>query len=423
MSRARRARGKATARARGAAPPSALNPVHLLVALGFGVMFFSSAIKGLYQVYFSDLAAHFGRGRGDFAWSGALFVLVTGMLSPLVGWLADRVGPLRTVLAGCLAAGVTMTGVALFPSHFWVFVVLYGLGAAFALAAMTYVPMGILVDRLFEQKKKGLAYAVITNGTAIGFIVLSPFWIWLQPHVGWIDVFMVVGLLFAGPLALVIWLATRAPMPAAPVEPKPASAGTWGAVRGDAGFYALAFGFFGCGATMAFVDVHLVPFWQDNATPRTQMGVSMSLLGVLELASGLAAGWLATRWDKHALLAIFYALRSLAMLLLLSTTTEVNTFLFAGVFGASYLGTVVITSAYCFERYGAAVKGQVFGVLFMVHQVGAFVSVQAGAWGFDHFHSYRPAIVCLVVLTLVAAVSSWVVLSEPAGDRAFARRA
>ena len=59
-------------------------------------------------------------------------------------------------------------------------------------------------------------------------------------------------------------------------------------------------------------------------------------------------------------------------------------------------------------------KGQVFGVLFMVHQVGAFVSVQLGALSFDHFQSYRPAIVCLIVLTLLAAFASWVFLAEPA---------
>ena len=55
------------------------------------------------------------------------------------------------------------------------FVGVYGFIAAFAMAAMTHVPMGILVDRLFEQTKKGFAYAVVTNGTSIGFILLSPF--------------------------------------------------------------------------------------------------------------------------------------------------------------------------------------------------------------------------------------------------------
>lgn len=388
--------------------------VYLLVALGFGVMFLSSAIKGIYQVYFSDLAAHFGRSRGDFAWSGAMFVLVTGLVSPIVGGLSDRIGPLRTVLVGCLSAGLTLAGVALWPNQFWLFVVLYGFGAAFALAAMTYVPMGILVDRLFEQRKKGLAYAIITNGTAIGFIVLSPFWIWLQPRAGWVEVFLVSGMIFLGPLAALIWLAARAPMPRVAKSEDPKAVADWRAVLADPGFYVLALGFIGCGATMAFIDVHLIPFWQDAGTRRVDMGVSMSLLGVLELMSGIAAGWLATRFDKHALLASFYVLRGLAMLTLLSGLTQVHTFGFAVLFGASYLGTVVLTSAYCFERYGNAIKGQVFGVLFMIHQFGAFASVQLGALGFDRYGSYQPAIIGLAALTLVAAIASWQLPSEPA---------
>ncbi|WP_431258604.1 MFS transporter [Roseateles chitinivorans] len=148
--------------------------VYGLVAVGFLVMFFSTSIKSVYQVYFADLATHFGRGRSDFAWSGSVFMLVTGLVSPLVGALSDRHGPLRTEVVGCLAAGAALTGASLFDRSLPVFVLGYGLLAAFGLAAMTYVPMGVLVDRLFEQKKSGLAYAVVTNGTSISFIVLSP---------------------------------------------------------------------------------------------------------------------------------------------------------------------------------------------------------------------------------------------------------
>jgi len=63
--------------------------VHGLVAVGFLVMFFSTSVKSVYQVYFADLATHFGRGRADFAWSGSVFMLVTGLVSPLVGALSD----------------------------------------------------------------------------------------------------------------------------------------------------------------------------------------------------------------------------------------------------------------------------------------------------------------------------------------------
>ncbi|MBF6992486.1 MFS transporter [Cupriavidus sp. IK-TO18] len=375
-----------------------------LVAIGFAAMFVSTAVKGLYQVYFVDLAAHFGQGRAQFAWSGSVFMLATGLMSPVVGALSDRVGPLRTAATGALAAGLALGSVAWWHQSLAFFVLAFGLAGAFGLAAMTFVPMGILVDRLFEERRKGLAYAVVTNGTAIGFIVLSPLWIWLQPRAGWTTAFGAAGVVFALPVAGALWLASRREPRAAPA-PQAAEVSAWAVVRRDPVFYALAAGFFGCGATMAFIDVHLVAHWQGQGVPRLAMGTALSTLGVLELASGIVSGALALRWDKHRLLAGFYALRSLSMVLLL--VPGLGVLPFAMGFGASYLGTVILTSMFCFERYGSRIKGKVFGLLFLGHQLGAFLTVQLGAWSFDATRSYRHTIVALVGITLCSAACSW----------------
>lgn len=405
--------------------------VYALVAVGFLVMFFSTSIKSLYQVYFADLATHFGRGRSDFAWSGAVFMLVTGLASPLVGWLSDRHGPLRTVVIGCLAAGVALAGTSLFDRSIPVFVLGYGLFAAFGLAAMTYVPMGVLVDRLFEQKKSGLAFAVVTNGTSISFIVLSPFWLWLAPKATWETTFLLTGAFLALPLAGLAWFAaaksksagldaanaaSEADEPTVTAKAPPPRA--WSLLRRDSGFHALAIGFMGCGASMAFIDVHLVAFWQDHSTPRALMGVSLSLLGVLELISGLLTGWLAMRLPKRTLLGAFYVLRSCAVLLLLGASEDLRTLGFAVVFGATYLGTVVLTSMFCLARYGPAIKGRAFGYLFLAHQFGGFASVQLGALSHDLWGSYQPYIVGLAGLTALGGVTSWLFLRDPDVDTA-----
>lgn len=384
--------------------------VYLLVAVAFTVVFVSTAIKGAYQVYFVQIAEHFGRGRAQFAWSGGVFMLVTGLASPLVGALSDRLGALRTAAVGACAAGLAFVAASLASDSLWVFSLAFGVLGAFGLAAMTFVPMGVLVDRLFDGRRKGLAYAVITNGTSIGFIVLSPAWVWLQPQAHWTQVFFVLGSLFAVPLTLALCMAARfePPVPVPVLREMPQSA--WRTVRRDPVFYALAIGFLGCGATMAFIDVHLLAFWQDRGVPRMQMAYALSLLGLLELLSGLAAGALALRFDKHRLLALFYVLRSLAMVLLL--LPGVGVLPFAVCFGASYLGTVILTSMFCFERYGSRIKGRVFGLLFLVHQCGAFASVQLSAWSYERTGSYATAIAALGALTVMAAAVSWVGLRQ-----------
>lgn len=386
----------------------------LLVATGFAVMFASTAVKGVYQVYFVQLATHFGQGRAQFAWSGGLFMLATGFMSPVVGALSDRVGPLRTSAVGALAAGVAYASAAWWNQSLLWFSLAFGIVGAFGLAAMTFVPMGVLVDRLFEARKKGLAYAVVTNGTAIGFIVLSPFWIWLQPQAGWTTVFGAVGMVFAVPVAATLWLLSRWEPPAPVASVAQAQASAWAIVRRDPVFYVLAAGFFGCGATMAFIDVHLLAHWQDRGVPRLEMGYALSALGVLELASGIASGVLALRFDKHRLLAGFYAMRCAAMLLLL--VPQAGVLPFALLFGSSYLGTVILTSMFCFERYGSQVKGRVFGLLFLVHQVGAFLTVQLGARSFESTGAYVQTIVALGLVTGFAAICSWLGLRRSVGQ-------
>lgn len=388
-----------------------------LVLLGFVVMFLSSSIKGVYQVYFTDIAAHFGAKRGEFALSGSIFVLVTGLVSPLVGGLSDKYGPLKTVLAGSVVAGIAFVAMAVFSHQFWVFSIFYGVLGAFALAAMTYVPMGIMVDRLFEQKSKGFAFAIVTNGTSFGFILLSPLWIWIQPQMPWTTVFLIVGLIFLIPISLSLAVASTVPI-RAPSSADTSAPGTWRAVLSDSRFYILAASFVSCGATMAFIDVHIVPHWQDIGASRTNMGASLSTLGILELISGLAAGWLATRYSKNWLLCGFYFVRTAAMLALLTDSQFAGTYLFAVLFGISYLGTVVLTSAYCFDFYGAKIKGQVFGGLFLVHQIGAFLAVQLGAIGYDMTQSYQPVIVGLAVATAFAGMISMAFLPGlPRGER------
>ncbi len=376
-----------------------------LVGIGFLVMFLSSSLKGVYQIYFTDIVSSFDVARSEFAISGSVFMLMIGVMSPIVGAMSDRLGPLRTVLTGSVVAGLTFTGISLFSTNLWVFIVGYGLFAAFALTAMTFVPMGVLVDRLFASNQKGLAYAIITNGTAIGFIVLSPFWVWLAPQMSWQSVFLYVGLAFLVPISAVLWAVSRTPVPASPSADSTAP-GTWKGVLSDLRYYILALSFMSCGATMGFIDVHLVPYWQGHDVPRVAMGASLSLLGILELISGLLAGVLATRLSKNMLLGTFYLIRALSMAMLLSSDSTVMTYIFAALFGISYLGAVILTSAFCLDFYGPQIKGRAFGGIFFVHQIGAFLTVQGGAISYDMTQSYGTTVMALITLTGLAGMLS-----------------
>lgn len=362
-----------------------------VLVVGFTVIFLSSSIKNTFQVFFVQMAESFAQSRGSFATAAAVFMLAFGIASPIVGALSDRIGPKRTIQFGLVLSGVAFLGCAVFDS-FGLYIFFYGVIAAFGLTAMSYVPMALLVDQSFSDRRKGLAYATLTNGAAIGFAVLSPVWVFVQEYIAWQQIYLVLAALFLMPMLLVVHIylpeVTPQPAVAATAPPLPFSQ-RLKAVLGRGPFHALMLGFFGCGVTMAFIDVHMVAHLQDLALSPGQISVALTLLGVAELVGGFLAGWMCDRFAKGQVIAGFYLVRAVSLLVLLWVPDVTGVWLFAALFGLSYLGTVVGTSMYTLGLFGKELKGFAFGIIWLVHQLGAFVSTQWGANMFDWFGSYQ----------------------------------
>lgn len=393
-----------------------------VVAVGFGVMFLSSSIKGAYQVYFRDLAALFDVGRGQFALTGALFGLCLGLVSPVVGAVCDRYGPYRSMISGALVAALAFVLLGLFQSYA-LFLLAYGLLAAYALAAMTFVPMGVWIDSVFGERHKGLAYAAVSNGVAIGFIVLSPAWVWLNGWLPWSTLAMFIS---AGFLLLVLlplaWAARYLPVRAEHGGTGIGEAHDHGIVRRLRSplFLLLAISFAGCGSSMAFIDIHFAPMVQEASGPDLAgngptLALALSLLGVFELAGAMVVGYLAGCTSPAAILALLYALRGLALALLALFPSGVMTVLFAAVFGATYMGTVILTSLVCLKAYGAAIKGRMFGLLFTIHQLAVAATAWLGGLAHDMFGSYTLTtlgVAAFCGLSVIAAIALQQVLGE-----------
>ncbi|WP_067220885.1 MFS transporter [Marinomonas gallaica] len=365
----------------------------LAVLIGILITFWASSIKGSYQVYFLDLLQMSNVSRGQFALSSSIFGLAIGVFSPIVGWLSDRVGPALTILSGVLVACFTFSLMGLM-FHFWLFVVLFGVLASYALCAMTFVPLALLVDHIFASKHKGMAYAAITNGTAIGFMVLSPLWVWLHNFMTW----QALSGLIAAVFVLVILPASIALCMAFPKRIFQQSGErvlvqdrSWLSLLKQPVFLLLALSFGGCGASMAYIDVHLVPLLQERFVEGAPavVATSLSVLGAAELVGAFLVGYLLRFSPAALMLAALYGMRALSLLVLLNAETMEAVLVFAVVFGLSYMGTVIVTSLMCLQAYGAQIKGKIFGCLFSVHQVFVFATIWLGGVSYDVTGSYQ----------------------------------
>lgn len=154
-----------------------------------------SSLKNTVQVYFVPMATSLGESRGEFAITTTLFAITYAIASPVVGTLSDRIGPAAVLRIGIGISGATFLAMSSFGNAA-VFTVVYGVAGAFGYAALAYVPIGVLVDRVFPPERKGFFYALLTNGTAVGFIVLVPLWIWLGDLLAWQSVLAGLGFVF-----------------------------------------------------------------------------------------------------------------------------------------------------------------------------------------------------------------------------------
>jgi predicted MFS family arabinose efflux permease len=152
-------------------------------------------------------------------------------------------------------------------------------------------------------------------------------------------------------------------------------------------FWLLAGSFFICGATSnGLIGTHLIPHSIDHGIPEVTAAGALALMGAMNFAGTLASGWLTDRFDPRKLLACYYSLRGLSLLLLPFVTSFSGLAVFAVVFGLDYIATVPPTSALAADIFGRRNVGTVFGWVFFAHQVGAALAAYLGglarvAWG------------------------------------------
>jgi len=382
----------------------------LIVIFGITVSLLSTSIKTSYQVFFVAMSEDFNLTRGQFALSGTFFMAIFGISSPIVGYIADRIGAKKTIIGGLFFSGLLFLLMALTKS-FTSFLFLYGIGAAFAYTAISFVSLGVLVDEIDAPKIKGLLYALVTNGAALGFVFLAPLWLYLEAFLSWRDIYLVVGLIFILPLtALAIYVMriinmdNELPTPVS-VQPNSESfAQRLQYVFTSANFYYLALGFLGCGVTMAYVDIHLVAQLKDLEFTPGFIGMSLAVLGVAEFVGGIVAGIMCDRYPPRYVLSGFYLLRAAAVFILFALPSQMGVLLFAAVFGLSFMGTVVGTSVVSLSIFNKEIKGFAFGFVWLFHQIGAVMATQFGANLYDIKGNYQLVLMITGVIAVLSAM-------------------
>ena len=167
----------------------------------------------------------------------------------------------------------------------------------------------------------------------------------------------------------------------------------------------LTAGFFVCGFHVAFLATHLPGVIASCGLP-VQFGAwALAMLGLFNIAGSLGIGWAAGRWRLKSMLALLYAVRALAVLaFLLAPKTGPVVLVFAAVMGLTFLSTVPPTAQLVAKFFGTAHMATLFGIVMLVHQVGAFAGVWLGGKAFELTGSYDAFWYADILLAVGAAL-------------------
>ncbi|SNR87219.1 MFS transporter [Pseudomonas segetis] len=375
----------------------------LILALSLG-------IRHGFGLFLPPMSADFGWGREVFAFAIALQNLIWGLTQPFTGAIADRFGAQRTVIIGGVlyALGLGLMG---FADSLWSLSLSAGLLIGMGLSATSFSVILGVVGRAVAVEDRSMAMGIASAAGSFGQFAMLPGTLGLISWLGWSSALLALGLL----VALIVPLAKMIKD-----VPLPAQAGDQSLLEAlreassHSGFWLLALGFFVCGFQVVFIGVHLPAYLVDQHLPALVGTTVLALVGLFNIFGTYTAGWLGTSRSKPRLLSALYLARAVVIgLFIWAPLTVWSAYAFGIAMGLLWLSTVPLTNGTIATMFGVRNLSMLGGIVFLFHQLGAFLGGWMGGYLYDRTGNYDLVWYISIGLSLIAAALNWPVREQP----------
>jgi len=374
------------------------------------ILALSLGVRHGFGLFLAPMSGEFGWGRGVFAFAMALQNLVWGLAQPFAGALADRLGAARVVIIGGIlyAAGLLLMSTA---DSAWSLSLSAGLLIGIGLSGTSFSVILGVVGRAVPAEKRSMAMGIASAAGSFGQFAMLPGTLGLIEWLGWSSALLVLGLLVALIVPFVGLLRDR------PLASQGAEQTLSEALReacSHSGFWLLALGFFVCGFQVVFIGVHLPAYLVDQHLPATTGTTVLALVGLFNIVGTYTAGWLGGRMSKPRLLTALYLLRAVVIALFLWVpVTQFSAYLFGIAMGLLWLSTVPLTNGTVATVFGVRNLSMLGGIVFLFHQMGAFLGGWLGGVVYDQTGNYDVVWQISILLSVLAAGLNWPVRERP----------
>ena len=396
------------------------------------VILFNTAGTGFYvfPVFISSLQAEFGWSMTQISGGVALFAIMMGVASPVVGILVGRFGVRKTMLVAAILVSFSNLGLAAMQQLWTLYAVLAVSG--FLLTAVTFLPAQTAITNWFN-KYRGRALALVVVGPGAGGLFLPPLNEFLIRLWGWRFTWV-----FA---SVVVWVVVI-PLIAAFVRSRPSEMGlpidgiesvdehgeaTTAVVSGlrvrraisSWTFWLLAVTFILQFAGVSALNFHLVPFAEQEVGFSSQQAAFYYGLTIgFTILGNLLGGWLADRVPPQLVLALTGLLMAigpaaLELFLVRLGLREVNLLLLHAIpYGIGLGANTIIAPVLIGRCFGELNFARISGVMGLAYAFCVLVGITGGGIIFDRTGSYEIVLVAAAIGCLISVGLS--LLVQPA---------
>lgn len=358
----------------------------------------SSGSSRSFGLFLPPVTETLGTGREVFSLAIAVQSLLFGL--PLAAFVADRIGA-KMVLAGCgllFASGYVVTSVT--ASQFGLFAGVGGL-VGFGMSGTGFVVILGVVGRVVPPERRSAIFGLVTAAGSAGIFLMAALSQRLIDSFGWQTAMLWLATIFVG-VALLALLLPSAEDSGSDDGASLSFIDVLHRARSNRSYKLLIAGFFVCGFHVSFIAAHLPAFLQDGGLDTWVSSTALGLIGLFNIAGSIFFGSMGDRMSKRTLLSILYTARAILMtVFLIVPLTTVSALLFSAIIGFLWLATVPLTSGIVATLFGTRNLSSLYGLVFVGHQLGAFLGVWLGGRVFDATGSYN--VVWLIAIGLGVA--------------------
>jgi MFS family permease len=372
-----------------------LGIVTLIITMGLRQSF------GLFMPYFSQ---DYNITRGSFGLTLAIQHLLFGLAQPFIGYLSDRYGYHKVLIAGGIIYTLGLFLVTLMSSSFGLHFSL-GFLIGLALSATTYVVVLGAIAKVVSEKKRGTVFGVATAAASFGMFIFIPISNSLLTHFELHSVFYIF-CLFS--LLIIIFgfnMKVENKETITDEDKEVSLAKALKCSTTHSGYWRLNIGFFVCGFHVAFIATHFPTYLKDSGIEPIIATYAFSLIGLLNIFGSFMFGALGDTFSKRNLLSLLYFLRAIIFsMMLIIPLTSTSAIVFGALIGFVWLATVPLTSGLVAQIFGVKALATLYGIVFLFHQLGSFLGAWVGGLVYDYTGSYNSIWWSCVFLSILASL-------------------